>query len=527
MNIYNNQFHNNKTILIHTITCENSSIQFIRSEDILLSIDFLKTTNKIIINSKINGRYLTKPPTFSIDIVNIYCIKYNYNIASQKLELRFNDFTNNSLVTKNLNISDFHFTKMITLGMKITFKNDHLGDDYNHFLEKCTSLENFDTIYNILNDKKITKQNLIDNLISVFNKKQLNDIYSKEKMSSITNDIIKKVSFTNKKKTTKQLIIFPENNLQYKVYINNDNIKLGENIGKWYYGNNRLLLYLNKRFIVLYIDNNKITDITGLKWHILDDSENINITSRLSNINTNHNIIVLIITCRSRINKAVDINKTWVNDFKKLGIKTIFVIGGSSKSYLQEDFLYLNCNDYYEGLPEKVINAYEFCYNNLSFDYLYKVDDDVIVLPHKLLFTNIVNKHYIGVPKNIDNNFNRFWHRNKCKNKNLNNIPYPLSKINLSTIYAKGETGYFLSRYAIYLLLKHKNYIVLDLYEDKVIGDVLNKYNIYPYLPDNYTTKLFTKKIIDKNIDINNYTVIVDCSTNIIPIYNIVKKYIW
>ena len=84
-----------------------------------------------------------------------------------------------------------------------------------------------------------------------------------------------------------------------------------------------------------------------------------------------------------------------------------------------------------------------------------------------------------------------------------------------------------MSRYAIYLLLKHKKYIVLDLYEDKVIGDVLNKYNIFPYLPDNYNTKLFTNKIIDKNIDINNYTVIVDCSTNIIPIYNIVKKYIW
>ena len=126
-------------------------------------------------------------------------------------------------------------------------------------------------------------------------------------MSSITNNIIKKVSvsFTNKKKTEKQLIIFPENNLQYKVYINNNNIKLGEHIGKWYYGNNRLLLYLNKRFIVLFINNNKITDINGLKWHILDDSENINIASKLSNINTNHNIIVLIITCRSRINKQL------------------------------------------------------------------------------------------------------------------------------------------------------------------------------------------------------------------------------
>ena len=62
---------------------------------------------------------------------------------------------------------------MITLGIKITFKNDDLSDDYNHFIEKCTSLDNFDTIYKILNDKKITKQSLIDNLISVFNKKTI------------------------------------------------------------------------------------------------------------------------------------------------------------------------------------------------------------------------------------------------------------------------------------------------------------------------------------------------------------------
>lgn len=49
--------------------------------------------------------------------------------------------------------------------------------------------------------------------------------------------------------------------------------------------------------------------------------------------------------------------------------------------------LQLNCNDFYEGLPEKIHNTYTFIYQNDYFNnykYICKLDDDMVIKHHKI-----------------------------------------------------------------------------------------------------------------------------------------------
>ena len=69
----------------------------------------------------------------------------------------------------------------------------------------------------------------------------------------------------------------------------------------------------------------------------------------------------------------------------------------------------------------------------------------------------------------------------------------PLNRIFHNTHHAKGESGYFLHHTIIPIILGSKKYIYTDIYEDKVIGDVLRFNSIYMDNKPNYKPKLFDK----------------------------------
>jgi len=56
------------------------------------------------------------------------------------------------------------------------------------------------------------------------------------------------------------------------------------------------------------------------------------------------------------------------------------VVGGAERNQLSQDgVLSLACGDFYQDLPEKVRCAIEFCAENLAFERVVKVDDDVFI----------------------------------------------------------------------------------------------------------------------------------------------------
>ena len=203
-----------------------------------------------------------------------------------------------------------------------------------------------------------------------------------------------------------------------------------------------------------------------------------------------------------------------------MGILCFFIVGNpnQSKSALKGDFLYVKSPDTYEALPIKVFTAFKYCYENFAFSHVYKIDDDTVVNPINILQLNLQGHDYVGKPQQVTHEFNRYWHKNKCHNKNLEKIPYPSQRIMLGTIYAKGEAGYFLSRNAISKLLIHRDYICSDIYEDKVIGETLLKTGIKLKILPNYTTKLYEKFTSTKLLD--GFSVIIDVGENIKEIYH-------
>lgn len=195
-------------------------------------------------------------------------------------------------------------------------------------------------------------------------------------------------------------------------------------------------------------------------------------------------ILYIFISHKNNINKNSFIIKTMMNELD-LENNYIIVSGNDNTFYDKNNkHLYIKCNDYYEGLPEKVIKTFSWLIESYKFkcyDYFVKLDDDIIV--KKKINTNIFkNQDYIG--KVNFNEGNRSWHIGKCSvNSKYFNRPYYGKYIP----WCLGGNGYVLSRKAIFLIKNDTNYLN-HIYEDLYIALLLDKFNIKPYnmLLNNY-----------------------------------------
>ncbi len=552
------------TFLVHQFTDEEAGIQFIRKQDTLLAVDFSVANQGITINQNIKGNYLAKPPFYPAQIDQLTEIKVKYHSDKSLIYLNFKynedkqlgqSGRENNTKTIKLNVKDFDHTLVVTIGILVSVL-DNIGslsgsqkEIYQEFLSDCQHLESFKIIAEQLKSKRLSKAKIADIIIEGHEGYKNHINKGRDKLNNNLNTILEmEKQITNQSNQIKKIIpdkiyVFPENQYSHGVsIIENGSLKHGDQIGKWIYHANRLFLFLDGKVIQLFVKNNLINDLNKLKWYSSldqgDDNDNnsnrngdnqnkdnrelqtnLDTTAFLSKNGQHLRWIVLIITCYKRLDKAKQIHETWVQALKKLGFVCLFVVGDPSKekSVVQGDFLYVKCQDSYEALPSKVVNAYLYCYHHFNFTYLYKVDDDTVVNPLRLVELDLGNHHYIGKPQQITREFNRFWHRGKCQNKKLDKIPYPSQRIRLGAIYAKGEAGYFLSRYAVSKLISELDYINSDLYEDKVVGDVLYQHGIKLYNSPKYTTKLAENFPPTRHLD--NFHVIMDCGNRIKGLY--------
>lgn len=162
----------------------------------------------------------------------------------------------------------------------------------------------------------------------------------------------------------------------------------------------------------------------------------------------------------------------------------LIVNGGYSINKYDETtkILDLSCNDFYEGLPEKVFKTYKYIHDNNIFDkytHVCKLDDDMTV--HKILDKEKLSD-YCGIVLSIKNG-NRRWHIGKCSSQCIyNNQEYK----GIYVPWCLGGHGYVLSKQAINKITQKTDYDFQGfcIYEDLFIGLVLYENNIYP---KNYT----------------------------------------
>jgi len=188
--------------------------------------------------------------------------------------------------------------------------------------------------------------------------------------------------------------------------------------------------------------------------------------------------IMLIMNCKAYKSKAEYQKQTWLKYIPEY-LKYYHVIGIKD---LKEEYkfdndnniLYVKNKDDYNSLPHKVITSYKAILENFKFKYVYKTDDDQILVNFKFLNTlsNLLKikepkTHYGGFVINVDTPYISQYHKIHPE------LPTDL-KI-YKTKYCSGRF-YFLSMESIKCLMSKKELISKEYLEDYAIGFYLHEY---------------------------------------------------
>jgi hypothetical protein len=203
--------------------------------------------------------------------------------------------------------------------------------------------------------------------------------------------------------------------------------------------------------------------------------------------------IMLIMNCRKYQKKALFQKMTWLKQIPSC-LKYYHVIGDETidsefKFDHENLILWVKTGDDYNSLPNKVITAYNAVYETFDFKYLFKTDDDqILVKPQffntimNIIITEVPRPHYGGyivdVPKAYLSNYHTI-HPELPKH-----LPI------LQTKYCSGRF-YFLSKSAVTNLINKREKIIKEYLEDYAIG-----YNLEEHFKVNMlkiaTNKFFT-----------------------------------
>lgn len=203
----------------------------------------------------------------------------------------------------------------------------------------------------------------------------------------------------------------------------------------------------------------------------------------------NEEYILLIFNCYRYKEKAIKQKETWL---KNISMTYFHVLGNPELSTdyqfdLQNNVLYIKCEDDYNSLPKKVIRAYNAVLNKYTFKYIFKTDDDQCLEPVTFLTTlkNILDKkttkiHYGGKVVDVPIPYlSQYYKIHPELPKNL---------IVQNTKYCSGRF-YFLSWESVFNLSNKKVLIENEYLEDYAIGFHMSSYlktNILNITVDKY-----------------------------------------
>ena len=204
--------------------------------------------------------------------------------------------------------------------------------------------------------------------------------------------------------------------------------------------------------------------------------------------------VMLIMNCKKYLKKAKFQKITWLPKIPEY-LTYYHVIGDEE---LKDEFNFDNENrvlwvkvaDDYNSLPKKVIAAYNAINETFDFKYLYKTDDDQILVNNKFfdiiknILTTKTNIHYGGYIVDVKQNYLSQY------NKIHPELPEYLPV--LQTKYCSGRF-YFLSKPAIENLIRKRLLIEKEYLEDYAIGFNLDQYfkiNILNLQTNNFFTDI-------------------------------------
>jgi hypothetical protein len=208
--------------------------------------------------------------------------------------------------------------------------------------------------------------------------------------------------------------------------------------------------------------------------------------------------------CKKYLKKAKFQKMTWLKNIPSY-LRFYHVIGDPEldddyKFDHENQILWIKVEDDYNSLPKKVIRAYEAVNNTFKFKFLFKTDDDQILVNDK--FFNILkgltsssnNIHYGGYIVDVKQNYLSQYYKIHPE------LPTYLPVF--QTKYCSGRF-YFLSKVAINNLLTRKDFIENEFLEDYAIG-----FNLAPYYKENMINLLTNKFFTD--IELSDFPKLVE-----------------
>lgn len=198
-------------------------------------------------------------------------------------------------------------------------------------------------------------------------------------------------------------------------------------------------------------------------------------------------LVVVIVSCRPYLDSRIPaMRRAWVDRLDELGIPWVVAVGGHDGPARRDGhILHLPAPDDYEGLPQKVLAAFDWVRSRTRAGHVLKIDDDCFLDVDGFLHAQSWRKFpYYGrklyrAPGQMD----RAWHQAKSTTPRgrleLDKSPEP-------STYCDGGSGYVLARTAMEALAKAQGtldgqwLIQSSFMEDKMVGDLLSRAGIWP-----------------------------------------------
>lgn len=186
----------------------------------------------------------------------------------------------------------------------------------------------------------------------------------------------------------------------------------------------------------------------------------------------NQEFILLIMNCKKYTKKAELQKTTWLLSIPSY-LKYYHVIGDENldSEYMfdnETNTLWVNTPDDYNSLPKKVISSYNAVFNTFQFKYIFKTDDDQMLVKLNFFDTlyNLLNSakpapHYGGYIVDVKQPYLSQY--NKIHPELPSNLPLYVTK------YCSGRF-YFLSKSAVSNLINKRENIIKEYLEDYAIG---------------------------------------------------------
>lgn len=197
--------------------------------------------------------------------------------------------------------------------------------------------------------------------------------------------------------------------------------------------------------------------------------------------------LVLVISCRPYLTTRIPVlERAWLHRLDALGIPWVVAVGGADGPARREGrILHLPAPDDYEGLPQKVLAAFDWVRQATSVQHVLKIDDDCFLDVEAFFPGQAWRKHpYWGRKLTRERGqMDRAWHQGKSTSARgrleLDRSPEP-------STYCDGGSGYVLARPALHALAQvaatreGQKLIQTSFMEDKLVGDLLARAGIAP-----------------------------------------------